>query len=257
MTGSRLLRGAAGTAGLLLVAEAAGRSGLVDQALLPPVSTVLARAAGLVADPAFLADAGNSLTSWITGLLLTVALAVPAGLVLGGVPGAEPAVRPLIEFLRPIPSVALIPLAILLFPEQLQMRVAVVVYAACWPVLVNTLYGLRDVDPVARDTLRGFGFGPLSVLLRVSLPSAAPFIATGVRLAASVAIVLVVSSELVAGGIGGIGVFINQAASGGRTDLMIAATVWTGLFGLAVNALLVRAERRLFRWHHMTTGQAA
>lgn len=256
-TAARLLRGAAGIAGLLAVLEAAGRSGLIDRTLLPLASTVLARTAELALDPEFRHDALTSLGAWLLGLLLTIALAVPAGLALGGIPGAEPVARPLIEFLRPIPSVALIPLAVLLFPEQLHMRVAVIVYAACWPVLINTVYGLKEVDPVAKDTLRAFGFGPLAVLLRVSLPGAAPFIATGIRLAASVAIVLVVSAELVAGGIDGVGVFIHEAAAGGRTDLMIAATVWAGLFGLAVNALLVRAERVLFRWHHRTTGGAA
>ncbi|MBP2705299.1 ABC transporter permease [Microbispora sp. RL4-1S] len=245
---TRVLRGAVGVAGLLVAAELALRAGHVT--LLPLVSTVLLRAAELTVDGEFLSAAASTLASWAAGLALTVAVGIPIGLLLGAMPKVEAVVRPLIEFLRPIPSVALIPLAILVFTEQLHLRAAIVIYAACWPVLINTIYGLKDVDPVAKETLRSFGFGPLAVLVRVSLPSAAPFIATGIRLAASVAIVLAVSVELVAGGTDGVGVYIIKAGGGGRTDLMIAATVLTGLFGLLVNVAFVAVERKVFRWRH-------
>src|SRR5690606_32302270 len=152
----------------------------------PRISTILVSAAGLIVDPDFLVDATATVTAWALGLLLTVAVAVPAGLALGALPAVERAVRPLIEFLRPIPSVAIIPLAILLFSDNLHLRLAVILYASSWPVLINSIYGVMDVDPLAKDTLRSFGFGPVSVLLRVSLPSAAPFIATGVRVASGI-----------------------------------------------------------------------
>ncbi|WP_433415118.1 ABC transporter permease [Microtetraspora malaysiensis] len=256
MNYARVLRGAAGVAGFLAVAELVGLSGLVDDRFLPRMSVVLGAAAGLVADPDFLADAGATLTVWALGLLLTVALAVPAGLLLGTLPRAEAAVRPLIEFLRPIPSVAVIPLAILLFSDNLHLKLAVIVYAASWPVLINTIYGLKDVDPLAKETLRSFGFGPIPVLARVALPSAAPFIATGIRVASGIAVILAISAELMAGGSEGVGVYITEAASGSRIDLMLAATLWAGLFGLVADAVMVAVERRLFRWHHVRTGGA-
>ncbi|GIH73470.1 ABC transporter permease [Sphaerimonospora thailandensis] len=246
----RVLRGVVGAAGFAVAVEAVGLSGLVDERFLPRMSTILVGAAGLIVDPEFLADVVATLTAWALGLLLTVAVAVPAGLTLGALPAAERAVRPLIEFLRPIPSVAIIPLAILLFSDNLHLKLAVIVYASSWPVLINAIYGLRDVDPLAKETLRGFGFGPMSVLARVALPSAAPFIATGVRVASGIAIILTVSAELLAGGSEGIGIFITEAAGGNRIDLMLAATLWAGLFGVLSNAVLVAVERRLFRWHH-------
>ncbi|GIH29698.1 nitrate ABC transporter permease [Acrocarpospora phusangensis] len=245
-----MLRGVVGATGLLVILEVAGRTGVIDTGFLPLVSTVLARAAELAVDGEFLTHGLASMEAWFWALVVTIAVAVPAGLLLGVVRPVESATRPLIEFLRPIPSVALIPLAILLFQNPMHMRMSVAVYAATWPVLINTIYGVRDVDPLAKETLRSFGFGPGTVVMRVVLPSAAPFIATGVRLAASVAIILVVTAEVVAGGISGVGVFINTAGSGNRVDLMIAATAWVGLFGIAVNALLVAAEKRVFRWHH-------
>ena len=207
-----------------------------------------------MADRDFLMGALTTLTNWALGLLVAVAVAVPAGVLLGALTPMERAVRPLLEFLRPIPSVAIIPLAILLIPVDELMKVSVIVYASVWPILINTLYGMHDVDPLAKDSLRSFGFGRLAVLGRVSLPSAAPFVATGIRIAAGIALILAVSAELLAGGVAGLGVFVIQASSGNRTDLIMAATFWAGVFGLLANVALQAAERRLFRWHRVRTG---
>ncbi|MEV0147400.1 MULTISPECIES: ABC transporter permease subunit [unclassified Nonomuraea] len=249
---ARLLRHVTGVAVFLLVWELAGRTGLVSW--LPAASTSLARAAGLGADPAFLTDLASTLTAAVVGLPLAVLVAVPVGLLLGTVPVVEEMTRAIVEFLRPIPSVALIPLALFFFQPEINAKVALIVYAASWPILINTLYGVRDVDPVATETLRSFGFGSGAVILRVSLPSAAPFIFTGIRLAASVTLILAISVEYVVGGAGGIGAFLIQASTGIGADAMvdvIATLIWAGLVGLVVNTLLLRAERRLFRWRHL------
>ncbi|MFI6500866.1 ABC transporter permease [Nonomuraea typhae] len=253
MTGTPVIRGAAGVAVFLAAVELAVRFTLAEGVVFPPPSVVLREAAFLVADPDFLAGVAATLLNWALGLLVAVAVAVPAGVALGTLPAAERAARPLLEFMRPIPSVAIIPLAILLIPVDTAMKAAVIVYASVWPVLINTLYGMREVDPLAKDSLRSFGFGRLAVLWRVSLPSAAPFMATGVRIAAGVALILAVSAELLAGGSAGIGVYVIKAGSGNRTDLMLAATLWAGAAGLLANTLLQAAERRLFRWHEAGT----
>ncbi|MEU4330490.1 ABC transporter permease [Nonomuraea dietziae] len=254
MIKARILRGAAGVVGFLILGELTIRYGLTDDVVFPPPSLVLREAVGLLADPVFLSGVAITLTNWALGLLASVAIAVPLGVLLGSVPPVERATRPLLEFLRPIPSVAIIPLAILLIPVDSMMKVSVIVYASLWPVLINTLYGMHDVDPLAKESLRSFGFGTLDVLRRVSLPSAAPFMLTGVRIAAGIALILAVSAELLAGGTGGIGVFVLQAGSGNRTDLILAATFWAGIIGMVANVLLVAAERRLFHWHQARTG---
>ncbi|MFF0310283.1 ABC transporter permease [Streptosporangium sp. NPDC004379] len=254
---SRLLCGALGVAGLFCAMEAAGRTGLISPVVFPLASTVLGRAAELATEGDFLADVVSTIGAWAAGLLLTVVIAVPLGFALGTLPRVERAFRPILEFLRPIPSVALIPLALVLFSDKTDMKVMLIVYAASWPVLINTMYGLKDVDPLAKETLRSFGFGPLAVLWRVSLPSTAPFIATGVRLAASIALIVAISAELLAGGASGIGTFVIEA--GGSADALeyiIAAAIWAGILGFVVNALLVLVERRIFRWHTARTGTA-
>jgi NitT/TauT family transport system permease protein len=251
------VRGAAGLAALFAASEVLGRAGIVDRSFLPPASDVVVRAAELATDAEFLAGVGVTLTAWALGLAYAIAISVPLGLLLGSVPSINTAARAIVEFLRPIPSVALIPLAGLVLGSGLRMEVPLVVYASCWPILFNTMYGLDEVDPVAKDTLRSFGFGRLQVLLRVSLPSAAPFIATGIRLAAAVALILAIGTEILSGFGEGLGTWIAAAGQvvDGVEDVL-AGTVWAGCIGLVIDGALVRGERRLFRWHHARQAMA-
>jgi len=249
MSPRRIVLGAAGAAGVAAVIEALSRTGLVDATALPPASTILREAGNLAVDREFLVDAGATLKAWLGGLALAVLVAVPLGVLLGSVPFLGTAARALVELMRPIPSVALIPLAIILFADPTRMKMSLIFYACLWPILINTLYALRDVDPVAKESLRAFGFGTPAVLWRVSLPSALPFIATGVRIAASVALIVVISTELIAGGFNGVGIYLaDTQAGGGQTDLMLAGAVWPGVLGLLANVALLGIERVAFRW---------
>jgi NitT/TauT family transport system permease protein len=251
------VRGLAGVAAFLLLGEVLGRSGVISRAVLPLASTVLARAVGLVGNGRFLADTGATIGALAAGLGIAVALAVPCGLVLGSVPGVRSATRAAVEFLRPIPSVALIPLVALFLGPGQRMNITLIVYAAVWPVLFNTIHGLDDVDPVAKETLRAFGFGRLAVVRRVCLPAAAPFIVTGIRLASSIALILSIGTGIITGRIdgNGIGAFIADANTGtGNTALVLAAALWAGVLGLALNGLLGWAGRRALPWYHASLG---
>ena len=251
--------GLAGIAGFLLIAEALGRTGVISPAVLPLASTVLARAAGLAGNPRFLADTAATLEAWAVGLLIAVAVAVPCGVVLGSLPGVRSATLAVVEFLRPIPSVALIVLVGLLIGPGLRMNVTLIVYAAVWPILFNTIYGLDDADPVARETLRAFGFGRLAVIRFAALPGATPFIATGIRLASSIALILTISTGYLTGRIGGsgIGAFIADANTGAATRRWCwprpsgaACSAWS------LNGGLVWAQDRLLPWHQAQLGEA-
>lgn len=243
------VRGAVGVAMFLAVAEAVTRAGLVNPTYLPPASQIVAQTFRLLVDSSFLAQVGATMSAWAIGLGATVLIAVPVGIVLGSSRAAYAASRALIEFLRPIPSVALIPLVILLLGQGLEMKLALIIYASLWPVLFNTIYGIHDVDPVAKDTARSFGFGRPAILCRVSLPSAAPFIATGIRVASAIALILAISAELLGGGNSGIGWWMQRAQSGGgNANLVYAAVIVTGLLGVAINLVLTRLERRFLAW---------
>lgn len=243
-------RGAAGLAMLFLLAELVTRLEIVDPIYLPPASTVLVATARVLIDPAFLGHVAATLAAWAIGLGLAVTIAVPIGVVLGSSWRSYLASTAAIEFLRPIPSVALIPLAILLLGRGLDMKVLLVAYASVWPILFNTIYGVREVDPLARDTGRAFGLGRAAVLWRIALPAASPFIATGVRVSAAIALILAISAELIAGGTQGLGVWmLANSQTGVPRELLYAGIVVAGLLGLALNALLSTGERRLFAWH--------
>jgi NitT/TauT family transport system permease protein len=243
------LRALAGVLGFLSIWEGSVRAGLVRAQFLPPPSVVLVRTAELLGQESFLRDAIASVLAWAIALLLAIAIAVPSGLLLGSVPGLRVATRALVEFLRPIPSVALIPLVILLIGGGPEAKITLAVYAAVWPILFNTIYALAEIDPVLLDTARSFGAGRARMLASVALPHAAPFVFTGIRMAAAIALILVLSTEFVAGASRGIGNYILEASSGGgRMDLVLAGTVVAGLIGYLINEGLERTGRRLFRW---------
>jgi NitT/TauT family transport system permease protein len=250
MNRARLGRGLVGIGVLIVVLEAITRAELVNPSYLPPASTVLVTSVRVLFDPQFQAAVLGTLQVWATGMALAILIAVPLGLLLGSSRPAWLASTTAIEFLRPIPSVALIPLAIIILGTGPNMKTWLVVYAASWPILFNTIYGIREVDPIARDTARAFGYGRFAVLRRVSFPSSAPFVYTGIRIAAAIALIVAISTELLAGGSPGIGTWMYvQSESGIARELVYAGTVIAGVLGLAINAILVVGERRLFFWH--------
>jgi ABC-type nitrate/sulfonate/bicarbonate transport system permease component len=168
--------------------------------------------------------------------------------VIGSVPLLRPLTASTIEFLRPIPSVAWIPVAIVLYGPVRAGTLLIVVYAAFWQMLVQVLHGVADVDPVARDTARSYRLGPLARIWWVTLPTALPYLATGLRLAATVALILTVTGELFVG-TPGLGAEILLAANGGQVTLTYALVVVTGLLGVGANLVFRAAERWALSWH--------
>jgi ABC-type nitrate/sulfonate/bicarbonate transport system permease component len=243
-----------GLAGLLLLAEVLPRLGLVAD--LPPTTRILAALADEAGTAAFWTAVGDTLTAWALGLAIAVAAGVTAGVVIGAVPALRAWTASTVEFLRPIPSVALIPLAVLLYGTGLGSSLLLVVYAAFWQVLVQVLYGVADVDPVADETARSFRFSPWARLRHVLWPTALPYVFTGIRLAAAVALVLAVTAELVIGA-PGLGSVIAVAQSSGALPTMYALIVVTGLLGVAINVGARYAERRFLAWHQSVRAEAA
>jgi ABC-type nitrate/sulfonate/bicarbonate transport system permease component len=237
-----------GVLAVLAIFELVSRAELISSEYFPPVTDMLAALGSLVVTGGFWTAVGQTLEGWALGLGIALLIAVPAGIVIGSGRLLYRSLRAVIEFLRPIPSVALIPLAVLVYGSGLESKVFLAAFAATWPLLMQTLYGVQDVDPIATDTARSFGFGRGQRLRRVTLPSAVPYIATGVRISSAVALILVVTAELVIGA-PGLGREINVARQGGAVDDMYALIIATGLLGWALNALFTRVERRVLHWH--------
>jgi ABC-type nitrate/sulfonate/bicarbonate transport system permease component len=234
--------------GVLALFEVLPRIGVLPRDHFPPISETLGTLVEQLGEGSFWEAIGNTLQGWALGLGIAAALAIPIGVVIGSSRLLYRATRVVIEFLRPIPSVALIPLAILVYGTGLKSTVFLAAFASFWQLLVATLYGVQDVDPVATDTARSFGFSRFQRLFRVTLPSAVPYIATGLRIASAVSLILTVTAELVIGS-AGLGRSINVARSGGNEELMYALIIATGVLGVLLNGIFVRAERRMLHWH--------
>jgi ABC-type nitrate/sulfonate/bicarbonate transport system permease component len=237
-----------GVLAVLAVFELLSRSGAINSHFFPPVSQMFRALWKQLGESSFWTAVGNTMEGWALGLGIAAVLAIPIGIVVGSSALSYRSVRGVIEFLRPIPSVALIPLAVLVYGTGLQSKVFLAVYASFWPILVQAIYGVQDVDPVAMDTARSFGFSRLERLRRVTLPSALSYVATGLRISAAVSLILVVTAELVIGA-PGLGREINVARQGGATDVMYGLIIATGLLGWFINAVFVRLERRVLHWH--------
>jgi ABC-type nitrate/sulfonate/bicarbonate transport system permease component len=232
----------------LLVWELVSRSGLISEDDLPAMTTTFNELWSMMHTREFWVSFGETVRGWALGLGIATLLAVPIGVLLGSSEFANRALRVPVEFLRPIPSAALIPLLFLTLGTTLKSEVFLATFGAFWPLLVQTIYGVRDVDPVALDTARSFGVGRFERLYRIKLPSAVPYIATGLRISSAVSLILAFTAELFMG-TGGLGQIMNVAESFGLTVQVYALALATGFLGLAIYVLFSAFERRALRWH--------
>ncbi|MFK4639432.1 ABC transporter permease [Paenarthrobacter histidinolovorans] len=240
--------GIAGILGFLLTWELIPRLGLVEARFLPPASEVLGALAVDFQLTAFWVAVGETLMAWFIGLATAVLLAVVVGFLVGSSPFLRRFTNSTVEFLRPIPSVALIPLAVLMFGVKIESSLMLIVYASFWQVFIQALYGVADVDNVAMQTAKSYGLNTASRIRYVVFPTALPYLMTGVRLAASVALILAITAQLVIGS-PGLGREIALAQSGGVISGMYALIVATGLIGVLINMLMRLIERKTLSWH--------
>jgi ABC-type nitrate/sulfonate/bicarbonate transport system permease component len=248
------LLGLAGLAGLVVLLQVLPSTGLVSAEHLPPASEIGRALVDELGDPAFWAALRDTLTAWAIGLGIAVAAGVVVGVLIGSVPLLRALTASTIEFLRPIPSVALIPIAVLLYGSRLESSLLLVVYASFWQVLIQVLYGVQDVDPIADQTARSYRLGPWARVRYLVWPTALPYIMTGVRLAAAVALILAITAELIIGA-PGLGQRIGVAQSSSAEPLMYALVVVTGILGVVINLGARAAERRLLSWHQSIRGE--
>src|SRR3954465_13802105 len=243
-------------AGLLVVWEIAAQTGLLDARFVPAPSTIAVAWVGFATSGQLLTDLLATLSSWAQGYLIAAVLGVLLGLVMGLVPVVRAMLTTTVELLRPMPSVAIIPIAIVLFGLGDPMKRFVVIYAALWPVLINTLYGVLAVDPVLLDTARTFRLGRLRSALRVVLPAASPYIATGLRISTSIALILVITAELVASR-SGLGYFVRASEQASRVPEVYAGVLTIAVLGYVLNVVFVTLEGRLLAWHRGFTAREA
>ena len=232
----------------LVLWELISRAGVISERDLPSMSSTFRALWSLMQTGSFWEAFGETVRGWAIGLGLAIVLAVPIGIALGSSEFAGAAFRVPIEFLRPIPSAALIPLLFLTLGTNLKSEVFLATFGAFWPLLVQTMYGVRDVDPIAMDTARSFRLTRHERLYRVTLPSALPYIFTGIRISSAVALILAFTAELFMG-TGGLGVAMNVAETFGINEQIYALALATGFLGVGIHFLVSAVEKRVLRWH--------
>jgi ABC-type nitrate/sulfonate/bicarbonate transport system permease component len=241
------LKGAAGIIGAIVIWELIRALHFVDPRDLPSFLAIARSAtAGLWGGELALAILAT-IGSWAPGLFIAAALGVVAGIALALMPRFEIATRPLLEFLRPIPSVALIPVALLVLGIGLQMQLFMIAFASVWPVLFSTKAGVESVDPRFLETGRVLGLGRAARMARIVLPSTLPYVATGLRTASAIALVLAITVEMLTGR-PGIGFYIENVRLNGLITEMWAAILVTGVLGYLVNAFFMGLERIALPW---------
>lgn len=218
--------------------------------MTPNVVDVLTAIVTQLTEPLFWLSLWQSVSAAFIGWVIACLLATIFGLLVGGSAFARQSTSVLLDFGRSFPTLALIPVLILLFGTSQQMKIIMVVLACFWPVVIQAIQGTKRIDPLLIDVARTYRLPSRLVFFRVRLPSALPFIATGVRIAAAMAILVAVGVEVLSQ-TPGLGREITLAQQAQKWDVAFANLFFAGLFGWVVTLLLAKAEKRILRWNRL------
>jgi ABC-type nitrate/sulfonate/bicarbonate transport system permease component len=236
-------------AGILLLWEMSARL-WVSSANWPPVTQVVVALVDSLRAGELLPVFGSSLYRMLAGYAAGAACALVVGLLMANVRAVHAALEPAVELLRPIPLPAIIPPLILLLGIDDAMKIFSVSFAVFFPILVNTIAGVRAVDAVALDVARTFGVGRLRTTLRVVLPAALPYILAGMRVSLALALIVTVVAEMIAGS-AGIGYYVMTMQYAMRAADMYAAIFVLAALGYTLNRGFLAVERRVLHWYHL------
>lgn len=234
---------------VLLLWEFGARAVPKLQLYVPPISQVLAALGQSALSGPMAQHLAITVGRFLQGFLLAAAIGVSLGIVLGYFRFLHSLLATVIEFLRPMPSVAIIPVAVLMLGIGDSMIVAVTVYASVWPMLINTIDGVRHIESILIQTGRTFGLGRWQLLWQVILPAASPYIVTGLHIGLSIALILVTTAEMVAGS-KGLGFFILDEERSMNSSNMYAGIFLVAGLGYVLNRLFLVLEARMMKWRH-------
>ena len=193
-------------------------------------------------------DVVPSLIRLFIGYFIAVAVGVGGGIALGLSPVLRRMTEPIVEFLRAVPAPALLPFALLVLGVGNDSKIFVIAFVCLWPILLNAVDGVAGVDPTLVDTGLVYRIPASDRLRHVVLPAAAPQIFAGMRTSLSLALILMVISEMVASS-NGIGYFVLQSQRSFAIPEMWSGIILLGLLGYAFNAVFLLVERRALAWH--------
>ncbi len=235
-------------AALLAAWELSARSGLIVSANWPPVSAVFLALIDELRSGDLTVAIASTLRRMSLGYVCGVVVGIIVGMALGTSPFLRRAFEPVLELLRPIPAPAIIPPLILLLGVDDAMKVTIIAMTAFFPVAINTMQGVINIEPMYLSVSRTFRRSMLARLMRVELPAVLPFIFAGMRISLALALVVTVVSEMIAGS-SGIGYYLVLMQYAVRAADMYAAIFVIAILGYLLNTAFVLAERRMIFWY--------
>lgn len=246
----RALTGLAGVVVVLALWQVLSATGVLPRDSFPSMSAVARSVGDELSSASGWRAIGDTLAGWGIGFAIGAAAAVVVGLAIGLNRAAFRSTILVIEFMKTIPVIAILPIVVLQFGGTLKMEYTVVAFGVFWPLVIQVVYGVRSMDPLVRDTAEVLRVTGLRRFSAVVLPSAAPFIATGLRIAAAVALILAIIAELIGGSAGlGRDILVAEDSGASALPLVYALIVITGLTGIAIATVFTLLERRVLRWH--------
>lgn len=233
--------------GFLTLWQVASSLGWINAAVFPPLNAIVAALWDGLIHGALLDDIVISLQRSGTAFVAAVLVAIPLGLLMGQVRAVERALDPILQVFRQTSALALYPVFILLLGLGEASKIFVIFWATLFPLLLNTIGGVKEVDKKLIEMARVYGASRLTVFRRVVLPGAVPSIFVGLRLSATTALLLLIASEMI-GANKGVGFQVMNAQYNFQIPLMFAAILLLAALGLIANFALVALQRRLCRW---------
>ena len=229
-------------------------AGAADSFVVPTAYEVAQAAWDVWPTSDFLGEVGQSMKRYAAGFAIAATIGIALGLLVGASRAARRTLDPLLECLRAVPAIAIVPATILIFELGDASRIAVIAFGLTFPILVNTAEGVRGIPPEVRDTASMLHTGPVERVLRIYLPAALPSIMAGLRYAVSLGLVLVIVSEFV-GEQNGLGYYLIIQQSEFDYPALYAGIIFLGVLGYGLNRLFLVAERRLLAWHYGAAGE--
>jgi ABC-type nitrate/sulfonate/bicarbonate transport system permease component len=234
--------------GLLLLWELAAQAGLMNPLIVPPLSRILRVFSELVWSGQIPLQVLTSMKRAAAGYVMAAIVFIPLGILMGLSQSVYRLLEVTVEMLRPVPPPVMIPVAMLFFGLEDEMKIFVIFFSCAWPILLNTLDGARNVDRVLLSTARTFGLSQWKIIWKVILPACSPQIVTGLKVSLPIMLILVVISEMV-GSTDGIGYFILDSQRRFRVAQMYAGMFTLAILGYTLNQLFNFLYKLLMPWH--------
>lgn len=239
---------------VLVIWHVAASSSLVEPGSLPTPVEVLAALFNLIQTSTYWIALGKTISVWALGLAVCALIGIPLGLLIGASLAATRSTRWIIDFFRTIPTIALLPLVLLMYGTTIRMEITMIVLSAVWPLMIQAMYAVKQIEPLHKWVVRVFRLSTKDRIRFLWIPSVSLFISTGLRLSATMALLMTIAAEYI-GGAPGLGAELSAMEQAFRRPEVFAYTITAGALGLLINSIVVLFQRKALWWHPIIRGE--